>query len=136
MKSPQAALAAVLALAFARGARADAIDCFPLCPPPAEAAPARALNVCEHAAVREVARVDRSLAPVKRIYEIATNPTGFVLAQVSEHVVHIPPWVGIAMDPKGYVRGKVIERVRLEAKKAIGAGRDCADEIAAEDAAA
>jgi hypothetical protein len=51
-------------------------------------------------------------------------------------VVHIPPWVGIAMDPKGYVRGKVIERVRLEAKKAIGAGRDCADEIAAEDAAA
>jgi hypothetical protein len=136
MKRPQAALAAALALALAQGALAQPLDCFPMCPPPAQEAPAPALNVCAHAAVREVARVDRELAPVKRIYAIATNPTGFALQQVSEHVVRIPPWVGIALDPRGYVRGKVIERVRLEAKKAIGAGKDCADEIAAEDAAA
>lgn len=136
MKRPHAALAAALSLVFARGALAEPLDCFPMCPPPAESVPAPALNVCAHAAAREVARVDRELAPVKRIYRIATDPTGFALEQVSEHIVRIPPWVGIALDPRGYVRGKVIERVRLEAKKAIGAGKDCADEIAAEDAAA
>ena len=136
MKRPNAALAAALALAFSQAALAEPLDCFPMCPPPAEAVPAPAVNVCEHAAVREAARIDRELAPAKRIYRIATDPTGFALEQVSEHVVRIPPWVGIALDPRRYVRGKVIERVRLEAKKAIGAGKDCAEEIAAEDAAA
>jgi hypothetical protein len=131
MKRLTATLAPALLLASGL-VLADDLDCFPMCAP-AEPPPAP-LNLCEHRAVRDIARIDRDLAPAKRIYEIATNPTGFVLHEVSEHVVHIPEWVGVAMDPRGYVRGKVIERVRVEVKKSLGVGKDCADEIAAEDA--
>ena len=110
-------------------------DCFPLCAAePAAAVEAPKPNLCEYRAVREVARIDRDLAPVKEVFEIATNPTGFALKQVNDHIVHIPAWVGIAMDPKGYVRNKVLDRARSEAKKAVGVQHDCADELAAGDA--
>jgi len=136
MKRTLAALtASALALA-ALPARADAYDCFPLCP---EAAPAAAiqapLNLCEHKAVREVAKAEHDLAPVKRLYSIATNPTGFALEQVSAHVVHIPPWVGYVADPKGAIRSKVMEKVREEARKRVGLADSCAAEIDAAAAA-
>jgi hypothetical protein len=116
-------------------ARADQYDSFPLVAvEPAQAVEAAKPNLCEHRAVRDIARIDRDLAPVKQVFEIATNPTGFALKQVNDHIVHIPAWVGIAMDPKGYVRNKVINHVRNEAKKAVGVEKGCADEIAAEEA--
>jgi hypothetical protein len=115
-------------------ARADAYDAFPLEAQAAVATDAPKANLCEHRAVREVAKLDRDLKPVKDLVGIATNPTGFAIRMVDEHVVHIPAWVGIAMDPKGYVRGKVVDRVREEAKRAVGVERDCAAEIAREEA--
>jgi hypothetical protein len=116
-------------------ARADAYDNFPFnTAEPAAAAEAAQLNLCEHHAVREVARIDRSLAPLKEAVGIATNPTGFALKMVDRHVVHIPRWVGIAMDPKGYVKGQVIDRARAELKKAVGLGKDCREEIEAQAA--
>lgn len=117
----------------ATAARADAYDAFPL-ENPAPAAESAAPSLCEHRAVREIAKIDRDLQPVKDLVGIATNPTGFAIRMVDEHVVHIPAWVGIAMDPRGYVKAKVVDRVRHEAKKAVGVERDCADEIAAEQA--
>jgi len=130
MKRTLAALIAPALAATALSAHADAYDCFPLCPEAAQETAAKpALNLCDHAAVREVAKVDRDLAPVKRIYSIATNPTGFALEQVSAHVVHIPPWVGYVADPKGAIRSKVMEKVREEAKKRVGLGDSCAAEI-------
>jgi hypothetical protein len=119
----------------AQAARADQYDSFPLSAvEPVQAVEAAKPNLCEHRAVRDIARIDRDLAPVKQVFEIATNPTGFALKQVNAHIVHIPAWVGIAMDPKGYVRNKVIGRIREEAKAAVGLRKDCADEIAAEEA--
>jgi hypothetical protein len=119
----------------AQAARADQYDSFPLSAvEPVQAVEATKPNLCEHRAVRDIARIDRDLAPVKQVFEIATNPTGFALKQVNAHIVHIPAWVGIAMDPKGYVRNKVIGRIREEAKAAVGLRKDCADEIAAEEA--
>lgn len=122
-------------LIAAQTARADQYDSFPIqAVEAAQAVEAPKTNLCEHRAVRDIARIDRDLAPVKQVFEIATNPTGFALKQVNDHVVHIPAWVGIAMDPKGYVRNKVINHVRNEAKKAVGVEKGCADEIAAEEA--
>jgi hypothetical protein len=122
-------------LIAAQAARADRYDSFPiLAVEPEQAVEAAKPNLCEHRAVRDIARIDRDLAPVKQVFEIATNPTGFALKQVNAHIVHIPAWVGIAMDPKGYVRNKVIGRIREEAKAAVGLRKDCADEIAAEEA--
>ena len=110
---------------------ADDLDCFPMCQAP-DPAPIR---LCEHAAVREVARIDRELAPVKKLYDIAKNPTGFAIHEVGERAgVHVPEWVGLALDPRGYVRGLVLDRARLELKKAVGLENDCRDEIAAERA--
>ena len=136
MKRTLAILVPALFLAAAPQARADsdAGDCFPQCAAPA-APEAKVASLCEHKAVREVARIDASLAPVKEAVEIATNPTGFALKMVDEHVVRIPKWVGIAMDPKGYVKNRAIAYVRHEAKKAVGVEKDCADEIRAEDSA-
>ena len=91
-------------------------------------------NLCEHRAVREVAKINRDLKPVKELVGIATNPTGFAIKMVDRHVVHIPKWVGIAMDPRGYVKGRAIDFVRDEVKKSVGVGHDCADEIAREEA--
>ena len=117
----------------ATAAHAEAYDAFPLesAAPAAESAPP---NLCEHRAVREVAKLNRDLQPVKEVVGIVTNPTGFALKMVDRHVVHIPAWVGIAMDPRGYVRGKAMDMAREEIKKAAGVRRDCADEIAAEEA--
>ena len=42
-------------------------------------------------------------------------------------------WVGIAIDPKGYVRGRAMDFVRREAKKAVGLENDCAAQIATQD---
>jgi len=120
-------LAAASPSAFAQDS-----DCFPAC---AEAQPAAvstpALDLCRHGAVREAVRIEKDLRPVKELYGIAINPTGFVIKQVSERTgVRVPKWVGYAMDPKGAVRNKVMERVRAEAKKATGLGHDCAAESA------
>ena len=138
MKRTLAILVPALFLAAAPQARADsdAADCFPLCAAPVEAPAGKVANLCEHRAVRAAARLDRKLAPVKEAVEIATNPTGFALRQVNEHVVRIPRWVGIAMDPRGYVKNRAIAYVRHEAKQAVGVEKDCADEIGAEDAGA
>lgn len=114
-------------------ARADDFNAFPA----ESAAPAvenSSPNLCEHRAVREVAKINRDLKPVKELVGAATNPTGFAIKMVDRHVVHIPRWVGIAMDPRGYVKGRAIDYVRDEVKKSMGVGRDCADEIAAEQA--
>ena len=137
MKRTLAILVPALFLAAAPEARADsdAADCFPLCAAPVEAPAEKLANLCEHSVVREAARIDRKLAPVKEVVEIATNPTGFALKQVNDHVVRIPKWVGIAMDPKGYVKNRAVAYVRNEAKKAVGVEKDCAEEIKAEDSA-
>jgi hypothetical protein len=128
MKRSLSILATATLLA-AGAARADAYEA-----PAAHDEPAAetAVNLCEHKAVREVAKVEKKLKPVKDIANAIANPTGFALRMVNDHVVHIPKWVGIAMDPEGYVRGKVIERVRHEAKKAVGVHKGCADEIGGE----
>lgn len=133
MNRTLAALIAPALAVAAFSARADAYDCFPLCAEAAQQAAAQApLNLCQHAAVREVAKVDRGLAPAKRLYSIATNPTGFAIEQVSEHAgLHIPPWVGYVADPKGAIRSKVMAKVREEAKKRVGLGDSCSAEIEA-----
>ena len=123
-------------LIAAQAARADQFDSFPLyAVETVQVVDAPKPNLCEHRAVRDIARIDRDLAPVKQVFEIATNPTGFALKQVNDHIVHIPAWVGFAMDPRGYVRNKAIAYVRHEAKKAFGVEKGCADEIAAEEVA-
>jgi len=127
------AIAGSLLLLAAPIAHADEFECFPLCEQ--QAAAQKKLNLCESAAVREVARVDQKLKPVKQVYDIATNPAGYAIKLVSENVVHIPPWLGYAMDPRGAIRAKVIERVRDEVKKEVGLRNDCAAEIRAEDGA-
>jgi hypothetical protein len=132
MKRTLTILATSMLLA-AGAARADAYDA-PALEPSGLVEPAGHVNLCEHKAVREVARLDRDLRPLKEVVGYATNPTGFALKMVNDHVVHIPKWVGIAMDPKGYVRGKAIDYVRNEAKKAVGVDKDCAAEIASEAA--
>jgi hypothetical protein len=123
---------AILIVAAPVYAESDQYDCFPICPRPAVEQPR--INLCEHRAVREVARIDRQLAPVKEAVDIATNPTGFALKQVDKRIVHIPPWVGYAMDPKGTIKAKVVERVRNEMKKEVGLQHECADEDALDGA--
>ena len=108
-------------------AHADTFDCFPLCAQQAPAVEAK-VNLCDHKVVRDLARIDQQMKPLKNVYDIAVNPTGFAIRQVSEHVVHIPAWVGYAMNPQGAIRAKVMERVRLEAKKQVGLEHSCASE--------
>ena len=127
------ALLVPLVLMAAADARADAIDCFPLpCAHEAEAAKA-AVNLCEHRAVRDVARLDAKLQPAKELYAAATNPTGYAIKLADRHVVRIPKWVGFAMDPERYVRAAAINHVRKELKKQVGLHAGCAAEIAADD---
>jgi hypothetical protein len=92
--------------------------------------PAAAVDLCAHKAVREVARLNSELKPVRELYGIATNPTGFVLKQVNDRVIHIPKWVHYAMDPQGALRAKVMEKVREELKKQVGLRHECAEELA------
>jgi hypothetical protein len=116
-----AALAAQSSPAFA-----EIEDCFPLCARPAPVAPPQSgEGLCQFAAVREAARIDHDLKPVKRIVGIVTNPTGFAIKQVNDHVVHIPPWVGYAMDPRGAIRAKVVDLARDRVKRAAGLQNDC-----------
>ena len=119
-------------LAAATLAHADAYDCFPECTPAADEAPRPALHLCDYAAVREAARVNESLRPVKEAYEIVVNPTGYAIHLVDAHVVHIPKWVGFAMDPKGAIRAKAIAYVRDQAKANVGLADECRDAAAAQ----
>ncbi len=116
-----AALAALSSPAFA-----EIEDCFPQCArPEAVAPPQSGEGLCQFGVVREAARINRDLAPVKRIVGIVTNPTGFAIKQVNDHVVHIPAWVGYAMDPRGAIRAKVVDLARDQVKKAAGLQNDC-----------
>jgi len=126
-----AALIPALVLSALVPAHADTFDCFPLCAHEAPAVEAK-VNLCDHKVVRDLARIDRQVKPLKNVYDIAVNPMGFAIRQVSEHVVHIPAWVGYAMNPQGAIRAKVMERVRLEAKKQVGLEHSCASEDGAE----
>lgn len=135
MKCSHVLLGSTLLFAIAPFAHADGVaDCFPMCPAPAAAEPHKSPDLCAHAVVRDVARIDRDLAPVKKVIGAVTNPVGFALEQVDHHVVHIPPWVGYAVNPRGAIRTLVMDRVRREAKKAVGLENDCADTGAREDA--
>jgi hypothetical protein len=92
-----------------------------------EAAPAT-LELCQHRAVREALTVERKLKPVKEIVDVVQNPTGFLLKQVDKHVMHIPAWVGYAMNPQGAIRAKVMDRVRQEVKKSAGLDKGCVEQ--------
>ena len=138
MKRTIALIAPVVALATLP-TRADSFDCFPMCAEDAAVAAAKAqaaytkpLNLCENATVREVAKIDNCLAPAKKLYSIATNPEGFALQQVSEHIVHLPPWVNYVANPRGALRAKAIDMVRYQAKKQVGLQDECKAEIKAE----
>jgi hypothetical protein len=101
-------------------------DCFPLCaqaPLPEE--PPVPLNLCEHAIVREGVRLEQKLRPVREVVNAVQDPAGFVIRQVSVHVVHIPAWVGYAIDPRGAVRAKVMGTLRDELKKSTGLANEC-----------
>ena len=125
MKRTAAVIATVAILGPALAhAESEAYDCVPGCETPA--APQARIDLCEYAPVREAARLNERLKPAKEIYDIATNPTGFAVRMVDEHVVHIPKWVGIALDPRGAARGYVIGYVRDAAKRQVGLQRDCA----------
>ncbi|APV49259.1 hypothetical protein BWI17_05925 [Betaproteobacteria bacterium GR16-43] len=133
-------LLATLLIAAAPIAFAQESSCLPGsgdCAEPALAAPAPALpamNLCDHQGVREAVRIEQDLRPVKRLYDIAMNPTGFVIEKVSEEAgVKIPKWVGYAMDPRGAVRNEVMKRVRAEVKKNVGLANDCAVAPAIDD---
>jgi hypothetical protein len=131
MKRSQALLGSTLLLAMVPCAYADGSgDCFPMYPEPVAVAPGKTADLCAYGVVREVARIDRDLAPVKKVVGAVTNPTGFALEQLDKHVVHIPRWVGYALDPRGAIRAKVMDRVRHEAKKAVGLENDCIAEDA------
>jgi hypothetical protein len=88
---------------------------------------AHAVDLCRHEAVREAIRIEHDLRPVKEIYDIATNPTGFVIKTVGNEVgIRIPKWVGYAIDPRGAVRAEVMKRARAQLKKSAGLQDDCA----------
>lgn len=132
MKRPTLRIASLLVACAVGTAAADTVDCFPVACA-GDAAETR-INLCEVKAVREAARLDAKLKPAKDLYEAAVNPTGYAMKLVDRHVVAIPEWVGFAMDPPGYVRAAAMKKVRHELKKQVGLQRECAAEIAAEDA--
>jgi hypothetical protein len=122
MKRTQKTLAAAMFLAVALPAAAQ--EPFESAAEPPAAKP---LDLCSYGAVREVAKVDRELKPVKEVVGIVTNPEGFVLHEVDQYVVHIPPWVGYALNPKGAIRAKLVDMARTEMKKSVGLGNECAN---------
>ena len=100
----------------------------------APAAFAEDIDLCRNETVREAVRLENELRPVKRVYDIAMNPTGFVIEKVSEEAgVKIPKWVGFALDPKGYARNYVMKRAREEAKLHVGLANDCRVEVLDDD---
>lgn len=127
-KMKRTALFASVLIAATPLAHADAYDCFPMCPemPGAET---KKVSLCDVSVVREAAqanaRLNADLKPVKDVYEIATNPTGFAIRMVDQHVVHIPKVVGYALDPKGAVKAEVLKRAREAVKKEVGLADDC-----------
>jgi hypothetical protein len=123
MKSlPRTFLAAVLLSAAAAQAQ-ETETTFP----DAVTAPAPApIDLCQHRAVREAVNIEHRLRPVKEIVDIVQNPQGFALKQVDKYVIHIPPWVGYAINPVGAVRAKAMDYARKELKKQVGLGHDCA----------
>lgn len=130
MKSTSRTIALALTLAMAAPfAHADAYDCFPTCPPALSASEAKAASLCDISVVREAARantrLEEQLKPVKEVYEIATNPTGYAVRMVDQHVVHIPKVVGYALDPKGAVKSELTKRARAEFKKQVGLANEC-----------
>ena len=134
MKRPLALLASAALLATTSPAWAEAYDCFPQCPEPVVSS-GESGTLCDYALVSEGARLDAELAPAKEVYGIVTNPAGFVLKQVSEHVVPLPKWLPYAIDPRGAVKAAVLKKARKEARKHLGMQDDCRAEIAAADAA-
>jgi hypothetical protein len=90
-----------------------------------EAPAAAPLDLCQHRVVREGLVIERKLKPLRDVVGIVQNPTGFVLKQVDAHIVHIPAWVGYAMDPVGSLRAKAMDRVRKEFRKSAGLEKGC-----------
>jgi hypothetical protein len=91
------------------------------------------INLCLYKAVRDVARVDRDLKPIKEIYGAVTNPTGFAIKLVDQHVIHIPAWVNYAINPRGAITHKLLDMARQEARKQVGLGDKCAAELKGEE---
>jgi hypothetical protein len=136
MKSTSRTIALALTLAMAAPfAHADAYDCFPTCPPAPAAAGAKPASLCDIAVVREAAhantRLNDDLKPVKEVYEMATNPTGYAIRMVDQHVVHIPKVVGYALDPRGAVKAELMKRAREELKKQVGLKDECREAVPA-----
>jgi len=130
MKSTSRTIALALTLAMAAPfAHADAYDCFPTCPPAPATPEAKPASLCGIPVVREAARANTrlndELKPVKEVYEMATNPTGYAIKMVDQHVVHIPKVVGYALDPRGAVKAELTKRAREEFKKQVGLKDEC-----------
>ena len=138
MKRTSRTIALALTVAMAAPfAHADAYDCFPTCPPAPAAAESKPASLCDISVVREAARantrLDEELKPVKEVYEMATNPTGYAVRMVDQHVVHIPKLVGYALDPKGAVKSELTKRARAEFKKQVGLANECREAAPAKE---
>ncbi len=126
-------------------AKADELDCFPMCTPKVEqkapevapaVAPAAdtvtgdkqtvetvvvtATPVCEKNLVAKAEELNDRVKPVKDIIGYVHSPQSLALKVVNDHIVKIPSWVGFALDPVGTVKNKAIDMARDKAKDAMG----------------
>jgi hypothetical protein len=133
----------------------EAGDCFPRCDTvvtseseqaqvasqPVETAKTNACSGIAGAgkAINDAQQVyDKNVKPLKEIYGYVRSPQGLAMKLVNDHIVQIPEWVNLAADPEGYLRGKVIDYARKEAKKvvtkAVGLDKPCEQNIDSETA--
>jgi len=125
MKTVTRTLAILAFTASSTFALAQEDTCFPACTaaePPA-VAPTPACSSGGAEIMRSAEQLQDRIRPARELLSIVRSPQGFVIQQISERVVHIPAWVGYAMDPLGSLKGKLIDKARTETKRAIGLDR-------------
>jgi hypothetical protein len=130
-------------------ARADTVDCFPLCvnvPPSPSLNPNLAVSESKAPASEPVAdtaepttcvtrattdkntakelvakfdAANEKIKPVKELVGYVQSPTSLAVKLVNDHVVKIPAWVGYAMDPLGSIKNKAMSEARERTKASL-----------------
>jgi hypothetical protein len=74
---------------------------------------------CNASAIARIENLNDRIKPVREVIGYVHSPQSLAIKLVNDHVVHIPAWIGYAMDPVGAIKGRAIDMAKTRVKQTV-----------------
>ena len=74
---------------------------------------------CNAGILKQADDLNVRIKPIKELIGYVRSPQSFAIKLIDKHVVKIPAWVSIAIDPVGALKNKALDEIKSQARAAM-----------------